>query len=52
MPRKDQAAKKVVTKKKLTQGEKNKIKQQNKGKANPAKASAKKEKNEKKRAGR
>ena len=52
MPRKDQAGKKNVVKKKLTQGEKNKIKQANKAKANPAKAAKKKEKNNSKRAGR
>ena len=52
MPRKDQAGKKNVVKKKLTQGEKNKIKQANKAKANPAKAAKKKDKNNAKRAGR
>ena len=48
-----QTAKKEVTKTtKLTQGEKNKLKQENKAKANPGKANAKKEKNDAKRAGR
>jgi len=48
-----QQDKKVMQKStKLTEGEKKKIKQENKAKANPAKAAAKKEKNDKKRAGR
>ena len=48
-----QAEKKVLIKSdKLTQGEKKKIKNDNKAKANPEKAAAKKEKNDAKRAGR
>jgi hypothetical protein len=48
-----QAEKKVLVKSdKLTQGEKKKIKNDNKAKANPEKAAAKKEKNDAKRAGR
>jgi hypothetical protein len=48
-----QAEKKVMVKSdKLTQGEKKKIKNDNKAKANPEKAAAKKEKNDAKRAGR
>ena len=52
MPRKDKATEKKTVKKKLTQGEKNKIKQANKAKANPGKSAKKKEKNNAKRAGR
>jgi hypothetical protein len=37
---------------KLTQGQKKKLKSENKAKANPGKAAAKKEKNDAKRAGR
>ena len=49
---KQQEKKVIVKSTKLTQGEKNKIKQANKAKANPGKADAKKAKNDAKRAGR
>jgi hypothetical protein len=47
---KQQDGKKVVKTEKLTQGEKKKLKNDNKAKANPGKAAAKKEKNDDKRA--
>jgi hypothetical protein len=46
---KQQDGKKVVKTEKLTQGEKKKLKNDNKAKANPGKAAAKKEKNDSKR---
>ena len=49
---KQQEKKVMVKSDKLTQGEKKKIKNDNKAKANPDKAAAKKEKNDAKRAGR
>ena len=49
---KQQEKKVLVKSDKLTQGEKKKIKNDNKAKANPDKAAAKKEKNDAKRAGR
>jgi hypothetical protein len=49
---KQQEKKVLVKSDKLTQGEKKKIKNDNKAKANPEKAAAKKEKNDAKRAGR
>lgn len=52
MPPKQQAAKVLVKTEKLTQGEKKKLKNDNKAKANPERAAAKKEKNDRKRAGR
>jgi hypothetical protein len=52
MPPKQTAKKEMVKSTKLTEGEKKKIKQANKAKANPGKATAKKEKNDAKRAGR
>jgi hypothetical protein len=48
MPKANEA-KKLVKSTKLTAGEKKKIKNENKSKANPAKAAAKKEKNDAKR---
>jgi hypothetical protein len=52
MPPKQQAKKEMVKSTALTQGEKKKLKQENKAKANPEKSAAKKEKNDAKRAGR
>ena len=49
MPPKQTAAKTMVKSTKLTQGEKKKLKNDNKAKANPEKAAAKKEKNDNKR---
>jgi hypothetical protein len=49
MPPKQTAAKTMVKSTKLTQGEKKKLKNDNKAKANPEKAAAKKEKNDSKR---
>jgi hypothetical protein len=46
MPPKQQDKKAIVKSEKLTQGEKKKIKNDNKAKANPEKAAAKKEKND------
>ena len=49
MPPKSQAKTKMVKSTKLTAGEKKKLKNDNKAKANPGKAAAKKEKNDNKR---
>jgi hypothetical protein len=50
MPPKQQAKKDMVKSTTLTQGEKKKLKQENKAKANPEKSAAKKEKSDAKRA--
>lgn len=50
MPPKQQAKKEMVKSSSLTQGEKKKLKQENKAKANPEKSAAKKEKSDAKRA--
>jgi hypothetical protein len=52
MPPKQTAAKVMVKTNKLTEGEKKKLKQENKAKANPEKSAAKLVKNDAKRAGR